>query len=146
MTDTYSCFFQARRIRGYKFSWCCSTCHFADTGDCGWPRAFAQNVGKAMERAEWRLLVNAVQQLLQSMLFSSCYSQYRGQREQAGCFRLPCSVMLTFGEQSYLTWLEILEQLSDTENEVILAKLTEIMCLRVDLYRGQSCLLVNVQQ
>lgn len=23
-----------------------------------------------------------------SMLFSSCYSQYRGQREQAGCFRL----------------------------------------------------------
>lgn len=54
--------------------------------------------------------------------------------------------MLTFVEQSYLTWLEILQQLSDTENEVILAKLTEIMCLRVDLYRDQSYLPVTVQQ
>lgn len=62
--------------------------HFADTGDCGYPRAFARTVGKAMERAEWRFSVNAVHQLLQSMVFSSCYNQYRGQREQAGCFRL----------------------------------------------------------
>lgn len=61
---------------------------FCGYSDCGCPRAFARTVGKAMERAEWRLSVNAVQQLLQSMLFSSCYSQYRGQREQAGCFRL----------------------------------------------------------
>lgn len=43
--------------------------------------------------------------------------------------------MLTFAEQSCLTWLEILEQLSDTENEVTLAKLTKIMGLRFDLYR-----------